>query len=144
MMPLDTLFDSFRSAACRSRLKKLIQGWKANTESAPASKLFVEGGRKRPKGGGIPLPIYGVVIPENKVRFAQETSPFEGLWNCSILLSFLTRRVLPETDKSVIQGPPPVTTPNEAKISRWLEPPVVVPAACIAIFIAYVLYHSFT
>ena len=28
-------------------------------------------------------------------------------------------------------------------MSKWLEPPVAIPVACVAIFLAYVLYHSY-
>jgi hypothetical protein len=28
-------------------------------------------------------------------------------------------------------------------MSKWLEPPIMVPAACVVIFIAYLLYRTY-
>ena len=28
-------------------------------------------------------------------------------------------------------------------MNKWLEPPIAVPAACVAIFVAYLLYRTY-
>jgi hypothetical protein len=75
-------------------------------------------------------PVFASKIP----GFLEGSIGYSFYVSCAILLTFLRCQVPHRR---------PISTSKGTDMSKWLEPPIMVPAACVVIFMAYLLYRSY-
>jgi len=78
-MPPDTPFGLSMTSGLQDPTKSLARGWTVQLRTYRlVSKLFLEEGHKRPRGGGSPLLTYGWRTPKNKGPASGISRPYSG------------------------------------------------------------------